>query len=533
MDKAAIYCRLSKEDKDKIAKGDDSESIQNQKLLLMDYAVKHDMMVYKIYSDDDYSGADKDRPEWNRMLRDAKNGEFNVIICKTQSRFTREMEMVEKYIHGHFLEWGIRFIGVVDNVDTNIKGNKKSRQINGLVNEWYLEDLSENIKSVFRQKMEEGQFLGAFAPYGYMKDPNDKHKLIIDNDAAEVVRMIFDLSLQGHGVDIISQKLTALNIPTPTEYKKNKGMNFKNPNSGAYSSKGIWSTTTIKRILNNEVYIGTLIQGREKRVSYKSKKVVIAPKDEWVIIKNNHEPIISKETFEKTQELMQLRRKTCKTTAGKKFIPHLFSGRIKCADCHSTMAKTSGRLAGGYDYFICQLAKKSKLEECTRHSIRYDHLEEYIDQKIKERISKVLQCEGNVEDIKKAFKKGNIDKKKINSLKNSLDIHNQKILDIQKTLSNLYIDKVKGIITEDEFVILKTSLNDELSSLTAQTQLLKDELDKIDQKDNEVNLLVNTVNRYANYKELTFEIVNAFIKCIYVHETDEEQKQKISIDWKV
>ncbi len=163
MDKAAIYCRL-REDVDKLNIGDDSESILNQKLLLMDYAKKHDMQIYKIYSDDDYSGADKDRPEWNKMLRDAEKGEFSIIICKTQSRFTREMGMVEKYIHGIFAEWGIRFIGVIDNVDTSIKGNKKSRQINGLINEWYLEDLSENIKTIFRKKWRMANFLALLLP---------------------------------------------------------------------------------------------------------------------------------------------------------------------------------------------------------------------------------------------------------------------------------------------------------------------------------------------------------------------------------
>ncbi|NLK99165.1 MAG: recombinase family protein, partial [Clostridiales bacterium] len=305
MDKAAIYCRLSREDVGKLNEGDDSESIQNQKLLLMDYAMKHDMMIYKVYSDDDYSGADQDRPDWNRMLRDAENGDFNVIICKALNRFTREVEILEKYIHGYFLEWGIRFIGVVDNVDTNVKGNKKSRQINGLVNEWYLEDLSENIKTVFRKKMEAGQFLGAFAPYGYKKDPSDRHKIIIDLETAKVVKKIFDLYLEGYSIKRISYILTESQILTPTAYKKSLGYNYRNPNSNSATSRlGVWGTTTIRNILTNTTYIGVLTQAKEKKVSYKSKKVIKAPENEWVVIEDSHEAIIDKNTFYQVQRML-------------------------------------------------------------------------------------------------------------------------------------------------------------------------------------------------------------------------------------
>jgi len=162
--RAAIYCRLSNEDADK---SDESESIANQKLLLMEYAVSQGFIIHKIYSDDDCSGLDRARPQFNQMLADARNGLFNIILCKTQSRFTRDMELVEKYIHGLFNDWHIRFIGLIDNVDTNVKGNKKARQIYAMINEWYSEDLSENIRAVFRRKMRDGQFLGSFAPFGY------------------------------------------------------------------------------------------------------------------------------------------------------------------------------------------------------------------------------------------------------------------------------------------------------------------------------------------------------------------------------
>ena len=176
--KVAIYCRLSEEDKDKRHVTDDSESIQNQKSMLIQYATEQGWEIYGIYSDDDYTGADRSRPEFNRLLEDAKHKKFDIVLCKTQSRFTRELELVEKYIHGYFPIWGIRFVSIVDNADTENKGNKKSRQINGLVNEWYLEDMSENIKSVLTDKRKNGYHIGAFALYGYQKEPKKKGKNI-------------------------------------------------------------------------------------------------------------------------------------------------------------------------------------------------------------------------------------------------------------------------------------------------------------------------------------------------------------------
>ena len=191
--KVAIYCRLSEEDRNKESEDDDSNSIQNQKSMLNKYALEQGWEIFKVYSDDDYTGSDRRRPEFNNLLHDAKAQKFNIVLCKTQSRFTRELELVEKYIHGLFPIWGIRFVSVVDNADTANKGNKKSRQINGLVNEWYLEDMSENIKSVLIDRRKNGFHIGAFALYGYKKDPDMKGHLIIDEEAAKVVREVFTL----------------------------------------------------------------------------------------------------------------------------------------------------------------------------------------------------------------------------------------------------------------------------------------------------------------------------------------------------
>ena len=227
--RVVLYLRLSKEDVDKVNEGDDSASIKNQRLLLTDYALKNNFQIVKVYSDDDESGLYDDRPSFEQMIEDAKLGLFDIIIAKTQSRFSRNMEHIEKYLHHDFLNLGIRFIGVVDGVDTAIASNKKSRQINGLVNEWYCEDLSENIRSAFKIKMKNGQFLGSSCPYGYKRDPKNHNHLIIDEYAADVVIRIFELYLSGYGKAKIGSILSEEGVLIPTLYKQQiLGENYKN-----------------------------------------------------------------------------------------------------------------------------------------------------------------------------------------------------------------------------------------------------------------------------------------------------------------
>ena len=265
----AIYCRLSEEDRNKRNRNDDSGSIQNQKLMLTEYANKQGWQIYKVYSDDDYTGSDRNRPAFNQMITDAKLNKFNIVLCKTQSRFTRELEIVERYIHGMFPELGIRFVSVVDNIDTDIIGNKKTRQINGLINEWYLEDMSDSIKAALKTRMKAGYFIGSFAPYGYKKDPENKGHLIIDEEAAEVVREIFRLYIQGYGRTSIARILNQRGIESPEKYFMQNGLK---KHSIGKSGAGSWKYYTVSHILENEVYIGYLVQRKTYNPTYKSKR---------------------------------------------------------------------------------------------------------------------------------------------------------------------------------------------------------------------------------------------------------------------
>ena len=532
---AAIYCRLSKEDIDKLNKGDDSESIQNQKLLLMDYAMRSGFVIYKVYVDEDFSGF-SDRPQFKQMIRDAEKGLFNIILCKHQSRFTRDMELVERYIHGLFIEWGIRFISLTDNVDTNVKGNKKARQINGLINEWYSEDLSENIRAVFRRKMESGQYLGAFTCYGYQKAPHDRHKIIVDEEAAQVVGEIFSLYLEGYGANRIALLLTERGIPTPSQYKKEKGLNFANPNGGIYSGAyGAWALNTVRRILRNEAYIGTLIQGRERKVSYKSKKVVLAPKDEWIVIPNNHEPIIDAKTFCTVQTLIDHKRTgyhhdgDSADTAAK---PHVLAGRLVCADCGATMQRSGKSRDGKTHYIRCKLAAKTGRKACAPHCISQERIEGIITQRIQSLINAAIKDIGSEEIIREACRLAGGAKETQAARQKQLAETEAKIKAIQKNMAMAYADKLNGIISEEDYSNYKAVFEEEKQAHVKKKEYLSQALDGHKEESRTRETMHALLIKYQNLDTLTHEIVNDFIGTIHIGEKNPSaHEQIITINW--
>jgi len=298
---AAVYCRLSVEDREK--ERNESESIRNQRALLLEYAKRQGWEIYDVYTDEDYSGLREDRPGFRRLLEDAEKGCFSVILCKTQSRFTRNAVTAERYLHELFPRWGIRFVTVVDHVDTAFRENKKARQINSLVNEWYSEELSENIRAVFRRKMAQGQFLGNYAPYGYRKDPQDRHHLVIDPETAPIVKEIYTLYLSGLSCKMIAVRLTEQAVPTPSQMKKRRGEDLGRKDCTR------WAAGTVRKILRNPVYLGHMVQGREEKISFKENKTRGLPKKWWFVVENTHEAVVKQKDFEAAGRMMDERRK--------------------------------------------------------------------------------------------------------------------------------------------------------------------------------------------------------------------------------
>lgn len=294
--KCAVYCRLSREDEGRKA---ESESIANQKSLLIGYALERGWEICGIYCDEDRSGVDRERPEFLRLMADAEARRFDLVLCKTLSRFTRDMELVEKIIHGDFPRWGLRFIAVADNADTEVRGNKKARQITGLVNEWYLEDLSENVRLVLDHKRRQGRYIGAFPLYGYRRDPDDRGRLVPDPEAAAVVGWIFHLAAEGMSAGRIAALLNGEGVLNPTAYKKAAGLRYVNGRAGEDSRS--WSRNTVSRILKNEMYTGVMVQGRLAKESYKSGRLVTKPPQSWIRVPGTHAAIVDQKLFEKAQ----------------------------------------------------------------------------------------------------------------------------------------------------------------------------------------------------------------------------------------
>ena len=500
MMKAAIYCRLSEEDKNKQFETDDSLSIQNQKSMLLQYAIEKGWDVYNIYSDDDYTGSDRKRPEFNRLLQDAEAHKFDIILCKTQSRFTRELELVEHYIHDLFPRWGIRFVSVVDNADTDVKGNKKSRQINGLINEWYLEDMSENIRSVLTNRRKNGLHIGAFALYGYMKDPDQKGHLIIDEEAAAVVLEVFTLFSQGYGKTAIARMLNDRGIPNPTEYKRQKGLRYKQPKM---KNSTLWKYSAISAMLTNEIYIGNMVQGKYGSISYKTKQNKPKPKDQWYIVEGTHEPIIDRDLWDRVQAMLAERAKPFDVgTVG------LFSRKVRCANCGYIMRSHKNHEK---HYLQCANRHVSK-DSCTGAFIPVDRLEQIVIEELDRLSDEYLdkdELEKNIEFC------DNLEQQK-EKLLTDIEAFRKKVSDLTKGIRELYLDKVKELITESDFIDISKEFNAEKQRLERVISDGEKQVAEIEEKIAAGDDRRELIEQYTDLKHLDRETVEALIDYIVV-----------------
>lgn len=505
--RTAIYLRLSQEDKDKT---NESESIKNQRNMLIDYINKNpEFILTEEYCDEDLSGAGTYRPAFEKLINDCKNNKIDIVLCKSQSRFSRDMEIVEKYINNKFKEWNIRFIGLSDNADTNNTGNKKSRQINSLVNEWYLEDVSNNIRSAFNSKMKQGEYISPFASYGYELSPNDNNKLVIDPIASETVKEIYNLYLKGLGYNTIAKYLNDKNIPSPSLYKYKKGIKL-NVISNKPREEIKWNTNTIKRILTNELYIGHLIQGKRTTVSYKNHKIINKPKSEWIKKENMHEPIIENETFIKVQKAIKERTKPTK-----KGTIHNLSGKVYCTECNHYMRKKN---SSTHTYLVCcnNECKKSA-------SIRYDVIEKLILETINKKINKYY--DQNILETENT--KNNKFTKKLNSLNKQKETILNQISKTKNYLKTLYEDKVNELITTEQFKELITSYNNENTKSKKQLKSIETEINYYQHKNTK-----KLFNKYKKLDKLNRIIIDEFIDKILINKLNKETNTRnIEIKW--
>ena len=513
--KVAIYCRLSEEDRNKQSKTDDSGSIQNQKSMLIRYAMERDWEIYNIYSDDDYTGSDRHRPEFCRLLKDAEERRFDIILCKTQSRFTRELELVEKYIHGLFPIWGIRFISVVDNADTENKGNKKARQINGLINEWYLEDMSENIKSVLTDRRKKGCHIGAFALYGYQKDPEKKGHLIIDEEAAAVVREVFSLFAQGYGKSSIARMLNERGVPNPTEYKRQKGLRYQQPGT---KNSTLWKYFAIADMLGNEMYIGNMVQGKYGSISYKTKQNKPRPKNEWYRVEGTHEPIIDMELWNEVQELLRQKAKPFITgNIG------LFARKARCMYCGYTMRSCKNRERR---YLKCATKHVAK-DACIGSFISVSVLEQAVLSELRS-LSDTYLNKSELE-VQVVLNHGMEERQQL--LMKEQNRMQQKLEEYVRGLRELYMDKVKGVITEKDYVQLSKDFTNQRERLEQMLADCDEQLAKMEQQKKDSISKQRLIEQYTSLEHLDRPTVEKLIDYILVGKRQPSGEIPIEIHW--
>ena len=395
---AALYLRLSKDDMEEGSTKMESNSIANQRELLRSFVKSQpDIQIFDIYVDDGYSGGNFDRPEFKRMTKDIEAGKVNCVIVKDLSRFGREYIEAGRWIERTYPALNVRFISVTDHFDSKTADfSEKSFvvPIKNFVNESYCRDISGKVRSHQKMKRERGEFIGAFAPYGYRKDPENKNCLMVDDYAADIVRKVFSWKIEGFSLGAIAEKLNMRHIQSPKEYKQSNGENYNAGFQGPDAPK--WSAVQIKRILTNEVYIGNMVQGKQERISYKVKQRLEKPESEWVRVENTHPAIISFSDYEVVQRLLQYDGRASKSSDSSSF----FAGFVFCGDCGVPMIRRVNRYKGKEKaFYICQT--KNKGGDCTRHSVPEDVLRRIVLKEIQTFTALFADYEMVMEELQK------------------------------------------------------------------------------------------------------------------------------------
>ena len=516
----ALYARLSKDD-DLVG---DSNSIVHQKEILAKYAKEHGFTNIEFYIDDGFSGTNFNRPDFQRMMADAEKGKISTVIVKDMSRFGRDYIMVGYYTEIYFLNLDIRFIAINDNfiaindnVDSNIQTENDLTPFKNVFNEWYARDTSKKIRAVFKAKGNSGKHLSTNPPFGYKKDPNDKDKWIIDDEAAATVRRIFQMYVDGYRISEIGHKLTEEKVETPILYYMNRGI--KTNARSEYPE--IWDLMSIKYILGQTAYAGHTVNFQTAVKSYKTKKQIRLPKEDWIIYRNTQEPIIDEKTFETVQQMRKVKRARTKYNE-----PNMFSGLLYCADCgnHLTIQRVARNRK--MDNFSCATYRKKKKGLCSCHRILVSDLETIVKEDLQKVCEYVLFHEKEFTDEYLSGSKRETVKFQ-SKTKAELKRLSERQEEIGKIIRKLYEDNVNGRITDERFDFLAKSYEDEGNDLKTKIQELKNALASSVQDEEKLSKFLKVVKSYTKIEELTPEILNSFIEKIYIGETERYDGRKM------
>ncbi len=524
MDKiTALYCRLSRDDE---LQGD-SNSILNQKAILQKYADDNGFANTMFFVDDGYSGTNFDRPDWQRLMALVDEGKVGMVIVKDMSRLGRDYLKVGYYTEVALPGADVRFIAINNGVDSASQENSDFTPFINIMNEFYAKDASKKIRAVFKAKGESGKPLCTNPPYGYLKDPDDKHHWIVDETAAEVVRDIFRLCVAGRGPSQIATELSRRQIPVPTAHLKEMGINMP---ARVPEDIYAWQSRTVADILLKMEYLGHTVNFKTKKKSYKSKKKVNNDPSEWVIFENTHEAIIDQETFEIVQNIRNGRRR--QTPMGE--MPVL-SGMLYCADCGAKLYQVRARgWTHEQEHFVCATYRKRK-GQCSSHQIHNVQVEQILLTEINRMLAFVRDRESEfVELLTKNNEKAL--SKQLRDSTRELEQSMQRISKLDTIIQRLYEDNIEGKISDERFAKMTATYEQEQKSLEARVLELREVISKAKVQRMNIDSFLTQVRKYTEVKELDAEIIRALVERIDVFKPEKvpgtrTKKQTILIHW--
>lgn len=454
---AALYIRLSKEDESE----GPSQSVQNQESLLREFVQQHRLNVYDTYIDDGWSGTSFDRPAFQRMITDIEEKKVNMVITKDLSRLGRDYILTGHYMERYFPEHRVRYISLLDGIDTGVDSTANDiTPFRAIMNDMYAKDISKKIKSVKRDKQRKGLFIGGKPVYGYKMHPTEKNKIVIDEEVAPIVRRIFALALSGMSCRNIAALLNQEGVPTPATYA-----NLPVAKPGPYT--GLWSSERISDMLQNETYLGNMVQGRSVKISYKSKKCLKQDPANWVVVEGTHEPLVDAETFQKVRMLVNSRKHTRSRT-----YDFLLKGLIFCHECGYPLAVLNRKNARGEDvlYFVCRTYQRfTKAGVCTCHSIKEKTVTDAVVAKVRE----VCQAYLNPEELLPIAEEAVENAGKQSSLESELQALQSKIDSLTANLDRMYTDRLSGLLPEADFQRIFSRIKLEREQLEEKQQELE------------------------------------------------------------
>lgn len=515
----ALYCRLSQ---DAMLQGE-SNSITNQKAILKKYAEDDGFSNPVYYVDDGVSGTTFERDGFKAMMADVEAGKVGTIITKDLSRLGRDYLKTGEYIEIIFPDYDVRYIAINDGVDT-LKSENELMAFKNIFNDWYARDTSKKIRAVFKAKGQSGKPL-SLPIYGYKKSEANKNLWLVDDEAAEVVRRIFKLCIEGYGPVQIARILTQEGIPTPTSYALSQGRDNGHKNAKLHR----WSGKTISHILDRPEYIGHTVNFRTHKKSYKIKKTIRNPKEEWLIFENTHEPIVTQQEFDLVQELRKNKRRPTKHEE-----VNPFSGMVYCADCGKKMYLCRATsLTADQEHLKCSTYSSDK-DACSAHFIRTVVLNEIVLNELNKLLVRVKEHE---DEFVQAAMDNSVQKQssELTKAKKALKQAEKRIIELDRLFTRLYEDNVSGKISDERFAVMSEGYEDEQKKLKASVTELTAYIETAEQKSADVTAFISVVQKYERITELTPEIMHELIEKIVVHAPDKSsghRTQQIEIHYR-